>query len=95
MDSIKMISDVCFEYLETDEFDKLMYGLKRYISDEFFTQYYTGDVRVRIDWILRNYSNYKLDDHFLPDDQSGIYKWNELRKQVQMLLTELDTPPTY
>lgn len=57
-----MISDVCTSFLRDDDLDTFITSLKYYLTDKTYGKYYSGDIRIRCEWIVLN-----------PDD-SEIYK---------------------
>lgn len=73
-----MISDSCSTFLQTKDINSLIADLKHYLNDKTFGKYYSGDVRIRCEWLILNHDK---------------VTFAEVYNQARILLDTLDTSP--
>ena len=55
-----MISDSCSQFLQDNDLDNFIASLKYYLKDKTYSKHYSGDIRVRCEWIVLNRSDYEV-----------------------------------
>lgn len=83
-----MISDACVEYLNDSDLPKLLSSLKYYLNDETFRDYYYGDIRIRCEWLILEYTDFNPFTN--QDPTKNLVTVND---QVKIILDELDRIP--
>lgn len=71
-----MISDSCSTFLQTRNINPLVADLKFYLNDKTFGKYYSGDVRIRCEWLILNHDK---------------VTFAEVYNQAKIILSALDT----
>ena len=55
-----MISDSCTKFLRDNDLDTFIIELKYYLTDKTYSKYYSGDIRIRCEWIVLNQSEHEV-----------------------------------